>query len=434
MRQFVMSGLNINSGGHLTVGGVSVPELAREYGTPLYILDEQVIRDNCREVIGGLREHYNAPFTVAFASKALCFKELYRILREEGMGADVVSGGELYTAVKGGFDPKGLYFHGNNKSASEIKYALESGVRRIVVDNAEELELLGEIAAQGGYTPDISFRIKPGIDAHTHEFIKTGKIDSKFGLALETGEAAEVIARAAKMKTVRVVGINCHIGSQIFGTEPFALAAKVMLTFMRDLRENLGVPLNELNLGGGFGIKYLPNHEPVTLADMSRMCAESVTAIANELNLPLPELVLEPGRSITAPAGLTVYTIGSVKHIPGVNTYVAVDGGMTDNPRHALYGASYEPIMPERPNAPATQNVIIAGRLCESGDIITRNAPLPDVKTGDLLGIQATGAYNFSMASNYNRVPRPPIVIVYKGKSRIAVRRQTYEDLLVCDQ
>lgn len=431
--QTVMRGLGVNASGHLTIGGASVPELAKEYGTPLYILDEQVIRANCREILGGLRDHYNAPYTVAFASKALCFKQLYKVLREEGMGADVVSGGELYTAVNGGFDPADIFFHGNNKTADELNYALEAGVRRIVVDNAEELELLSMIAEKRGVVPEISFRIKPGIDAHTHEFIQTGKIDSKFGLALETGEAAQVISRAAQLKTVRVVGIHCHIGSQIFGTEPFNLAAKVMLTFMRDLREKLGVPLNELNLGGGFGIQYLPNHDPVALSEMSRICAESVTAAAKELNLPLPSLVLEPGRSITGPAGLTVYTIGSVKKIPDVNTYVAVDGGMTDNPRHALYDASYQTIVPERPNAPAVQKVIIAGRCCESGDVITRNSPLCEVRAGDLLAVQATGAYNYSMSSNYNRLPRPPIVIVNNGEPRVAVRRETYDDLLSCD-
>jgi diaminopimelate decarboxylase len=429
----VMQGLGVNAEGHLTLGGASVPELAKQYGTPLYLLDEQVIRTNCREITGGLREHYNAPFTVAFASKALCFTQLYKLLREEGMGADVVSGGELYTAIKGGFDPADIFFHGNNKSSEELEYALDTSIRRIVVDNAEELELLSTIAARRGVVPEISFRIKPGIDAHTHEFIKTGKIDSKFGLALETGEASAVIARAAQLKTVRVVGIHCHIGSQIFGTEPFNLAAKVMLTFMCDLREKLDVPLNELNLGGGFGIKYLPNHTPVTLADMARNCAESVTAAANELNLPLPELVLEPGRSITGPAGLTVYTVGSVKKIPGINTYVTVDGGMTDNPRHALYGVYYEPIMPERPSAPATQKVVIAGRCCESGDVITRDAAICEVNAGDLLAIQATGAYNYSFASNYNRLPRLPIVMVDNGVPRVVVRRETYDDMLVCD-
>jgi len=432
--QIVMRGLGVNIEGHLTLGGASVPELAKQYGTPLYLLDEQVIRANCREIIGGLRDHYKAPFTVAFASKALCFTELYKLLRDEGMGADVVSGGELYTAIKGDFDPADVFFHGNNKSVTELEYALDTGVRRIVVDNAEELELLSVIAERRGIVPEISFRIKPGIDAHTHEFIKTGKIDSKFGLALETGEAEAVIARAAKLKTVRVVGIHCHIGSQIFGTEPFNLAAKIMLTFMRNLREKLGVPLNELNLGGGFGIQYLPNHTPVTLGDMSRICAESVTAAADELNLPLPSLVLEPGRTITGPAGLTVYTVGSVKKIPEVNTYVAVDGGMTDNPRYALYNAYYEPIVPERPNAPVTQKVIIAGRCCESGDMITRDAPICEVKVGDLLAIQATGAYNYSMASNYNRLPRPPIVMVNNGVPRVVVRRETYDDILACDQ
>ncbi len=425
----VMRGLGIDAAGQLTLGGVNVPALAKEYGTPVYLLDEKVIRANAAELLQGLQEHYPANYTVAFASKALCFTALYPILQQEGLAADVVSGGELYTALKGGFDPKRIYFHGNNKTAAELRYALESGVRRIVVDNVEELVLLGQIAAECAVVPEISFRIKPGIDAHTHDFIATGKIDSKFGVALETGEVHEIMKLAAAMTTVKVVGVHCHIGSQIFDAEPFRLAARVMLTLMADLRRTLGLPLTELNLGGGFGIQYLPSHDPISLREMAAVCAQSVIEVARELEVPLPDLVLEPGRSIVGPAGLTVYTVGSVKKIKDVNTYVAVDGGMTDNPRHALYEASYHLIAPERPNAPVTQSVIIAGRCCESGDVITRNAALCEVAAGDLLAVQATGAYNYSMASHYNRVPNAAVVMVSEGSHRLVVRRETYADV-----
>lgn len=428
--QTVMGGLGTDADGQLTLGGVNVPELAREYGTPLYLLDETVIRQNCREIQAGLQDCYPAPFAVAFASKALCFKALYKLLAEENMSADVVSQGELYTAVQGGFDPGRCYYHGNNKTVQELSYALEVGVRRIVVDNMEELERLGALAAEKGVVPEISFRVKPGIDAHTHEFVATGKIDSKFGLALENGEVHAVMAKAAAMPQVKVVGIHCHIGSQVFEAEPFRLAAKVMMSLIAELRQKFDLPLTELNLGGGFGIQYLASHDPISLRDMARICGESVKAEAQTRGMVLPELVLEPGRSITGPAGMTVYTIGSVKKIPGVNTYVAVDGGMTDNPRYALYGAYYCPVMPRRPHEEATQTVVIAGRCCESGDVITTSAALPEVSAGDLLAIQATGAYNYSMASHYNRMPNAPVVMVGEGKHRLVVRRETCADLL----
>ncbi|GHV34326.1 diaminopimelate decarboxylase [Clostridia bacterium] len=424
----VMKALGIENG-RLTLGGADVCALAEEYGTPLYLLDEGTIRANCRELRAGLSESYAGDFSVTFASKALCFKGLYPILSEEKLCADVVSGGELHTALAGGFNPGDIYFHGNNKSREELEYALRAGVRRIVVDNVTELQTLAKLAAERGVVPEIAVRVKPGIDAHTHDFIQTGKIDSKFGVALETGEVREFAKLAAELKSVKLVGLHCHIGSQIFETEPFKLAASVMLTLSGELLRGFGTEITELNLGGGFGIQYLPAHDPVPLREAARMIGTSVTAAAKELGLPLPSLVIEPGRSVSGSAGLTVYTVGSVKVIPGVNTYVAVDGGMTDNPRYALYGALYQPILPARPEAEPTQRVIIAGRCCESGDIVTP-ADIPPVKAGDLLAIQATGAYNYSMASHYNRLPNPPIVMVRDGEHRLAVRRETYDDVM----
>lgn len=420
--------------GIMHFGGVSVPDLARQYGTPLYIIDEDYIRNACRDFSQTLKKEYMGKSLVAFASKALCFKALYQILNEEGMGTDVVSGGELYTALSAGFPPDRIFFHGNNKTNEEIDYALKSGIRRIVIDNREELAAVSQAAAKLGITADISFRVKPGIDAHTHDFVKTGKIDSKFGVALETGEAFDIIQEAKDSAGVRVKGLHCHIGSQIFDLEPFKLAVRVMMEFMADLNLKLGCDISELNLGGGYGIRYIESHDPPELRTVASEISKTVTSCASDLGLGLPDLVLEPGRSIAAPAGITVYTVGSVKEIPGICNYVSVDGGMTDNPRHALYGAIYDAVLPERMCDRSDTVVTIAGRCCESGDIVSKNVSIPRAKAGDFLAVLSTGAYNYSMASNYNRLPRPPIVMVRGGQHRVVVRRETYEDLIRLDQ
>ncbi len=425
--------LSQNEQGHLTIGGVDVPSLAKEYGTPVYIMDEDHIRATCRKYRKAMQDSYGDNFMVAFASKAFSTKYMYKLLNEENMAVDVVSGGEMYTALKAGFPASRMYFHGNNKTVGEISMALDAGIRRFVVDNNEELENLNRMSAERGVVSDISFRIKPGIDAHTHDFIMTGQIDSKFGVALENGEAMEIVEKAIALKNVNLVGVHCHIGSQIFENNPFKQAARVMLGFIRDVKEKFRYEIEELNLGGGFGIKYTEDNDPEPIEATVKNFTDEVKSAAREFGLKLPFLVIEPGRSIVAPSGITVYTVGSVKEIKDVRTYVSVDGGMTDNPRYALYQAEYTAVLPERIDAEATETVTIAGRCCESGDIIGKDMKLPKVSAGDLLAILATGAYNYSMASNYNRVPRPPVVMVSGGKSKLIVKRESYEDLIKND-
>lgn len=417
----------------LYIGGCAVSELAKEYGTPLYIMDEGEIEKNCTRYVDALKKYYGENSIACYASKAFSALQIYRLVQKAGMGVDVVSGGELYTAIKAGFPTEKIFFHGNNKTPDEIRFALRFGVGRIVVDNRDELCLLNAIAGEEGKRPEISFRIKPGIDAHTHDFIATGKIDSKFGIALETGEAKEVICYACGLKNVKVVGIHCHIGSQIFEAEPFRHAACVMMAFAADIKKACGFELSEINLGGGIGIKYLKSNDPLSIEEYIRTAAEAVKKAAIEYGISEPRIVMEPGRSIVAPAGITVYTIGSVKEIPNVRNYASVDGGMTDNPRYALYEAQYEAVLPDNPLEKGEKVYTIAGRCCESGDLLIRDIKLPELKAGMLLAVLATGAYNYSMASNYNRVPRPPVVFVKDGKSRVIVKRESYDDLVQND-
>ncbi|MEE1013986.1 MAG: diaminopimelate decarboxylase [Clostridia bacterium] len=431
--QFVMDCLQVNDSGNLAIGGCDLTKIAEEFGTPTYVMDENQIRENCRVYRRSVEEYYEGNGLVLYASKALSCKAMYRIVKEEGMGVDVVSGGELYTALKAGFPAEKIYFHGNNKTKEELALALDNGVGRIVVDNRFELDTLNAMAKERNQVTEIMFRIKPGIDAHTHSFVQTGQIDSKFGVALETGEAEEIVRHAVSLSNVKVVGFHCHIGSQIFELEPFKLAAKVMLEFIAKVKADLGLEIAELNLGGGFGIKYVPSDNPINYGEYMKAVSGTVHETCRNLGIKLPFIVMEPGRSIVASAGLTLYTVGAVKEIPNIRTYVSVDGGMADNPRHIMYGSEYEAVLPQKPEAEAEMTVTIAGKCCESGDVLVRDAKLPKIEAGDLLAVLATGAYNYSMASNYNRIPRPPIVMVKDGKASLAVRRETYEDLLTCD-
>lgn len=430
---FVMSSLSVGDNGNLAIGGVDVAEIAKEYGTPAYIMDENQIRSNCRVYNKAMEEYYGGNGIVLYASKALACKYIYRVMKEENMGIDVVSGGELYTALKSDFPPEKIYFHGNNKTDDELKMALESGVGRIVVDNVFELETLNKMAGEMGVAADIMFRIKPGIDAHTHSFIRTGQIDSKFGVALETGEAEEIIKTASEMPSVNVVGVHCHIGSQIFDLAPFELAAEKMMNFIGDMRDKYNISLRELNLGGGYGIKYTEQDTPIDYDKYIQAVSKVVRGISEKREIPLPYIVMEPGRSITAETGLTVYKVGAVKEIPDIRTYVSVDGGMGDNPRYILYESEYEAVRVHEPLAEKTLTATIAGKCCESGDILIKDAKLPEVKAGDLIAVLATGAYNYSMASNYNRIPRLPIVMVKDGETRLAVKRESYDDLIMND-
>ena len=427
---FVSDCLNVNEKNHLTIGGADTLELAKKFGTPVIVYDENEIRKNCRAFVSSIEDNYGGNGLVLYASKAFSCKEMYRLVNSENMGVDVVSGGELYTALSTGFPAEKIYFHGNNKKYDEIEYAVDSGVGRIVVDNLTELETLNKIACEKGKKVGIMFRIKPGIDAHTHNFIRTGQIDSKFGLALETGEAMQGVKEALKMEHIELKGLHCHIGSQIFDIDPFELAAQVMLKFMKDIKDETGVVLSELNLGGGFGIKYLVDDKPQPYTEYMRRVAKTVKASAEEYGLPVPFILIEPGRSVVGAAAVTLYTVGAVKHIPDVRTYVSIDGGMGDNPRYILYQSSYEVVCANKMNEEKTLTATVAGKCCESGDLIQENVKLPQVEPGDTLAVLSTGAYNYSMASNYNRIPRPPAVMVKDGEARLIIKGESYEDLV----
>lgn len=425
--------LSINSENHLVIGQHDTVELAKKFGTPLYVLDEDLMRDNCRAYKNAIDTYYDGHGLVLFASKALCTMYTGRLVAEEGLGADVVSGGELYTLYKAGFPMEKVFFHGNNKTPDEIELALNCGVGHIVVDNKYELELLNRIANEKNVNQRILFRIKPGIDAHTHDFVKTGQIDSKFGVALENGEAYEIHKLALSMSNIQIDGVHCHIGSQIFDVEPFCEAAKVMIGFIADLYDKLGIKVKILNLGGGFGIKYTATDDPIAPSEYIHKVTNVVKELAQEKGIDLPFLVFEPGRSIVASAGITLYTVGCVKEIENVRTYVSIDGGMCDNPRYILYGSKYTAVLANNASAEPVAPVTIAGKCCESGDLIQEHIMMPEIRVGDTLAVLATGAYNYSMSSNYNRIPRPPIVAVSGNEAKIIVKRETYDDLIKND-
>lgn len=427
---FVSENLTVNEKNHLVIGKNDTVELAQKFGTPLYVLDEELIRKNCRTYKNAIDKYYDGKGLVLYANKAFCSLYTCRIVEEEGLGSDVVSGGELYTAVKAGFPMEKIYFHGNNKTEEELRLAIEHQVGHIIVDNIYELELLNQIAAEYGRVQNIMFRIKPGIDAHTHSFIRTGQIDSKFGVALENGEAFEITQKAMEMKNVRVNGVHCHIGSQIFDIDPFCAAAEVMMNFVGDLKDRLGLEIEELNLGGGFGIRYTEQDDPVPYDEYIRSVSEVVKTTAKKRGIKLPLIIMEPGRSIVAPAGITLYTVGGEKDIKGIRKYISVDGGMCDNPRYILYQSEYEAVVANRANAPKTEKVTIAGKCCESGDVLMENVMMPEIQVGDTLAVLATGAYNYSMASNYNRIAKPAVVAVSDGEAKVVVKRETYEDLI----
>ncbi len=427
---FVSENLGVNEKGHLTVGGIDTVELAAQYGTPLYVMDEQMVRKNLRRFHESMQKYYNGRGYVHYASKAFCCKEICRIVASEGDGLDAVSIGELYTAVSADFPMEKVGFHGNNKTDEELRYALENGVGHIIVDNLPELRRLEALAEKMGKTPHIMFRIKPGIDAHTHKAVLTGQIDSKFGFALETGEAFEAVKEAVACKFVKLVGLHCHIGSQIFDIDPFEAAAGVMLDFIAKIKNELGYEVKGLNLGGGFGIKYLNEHDPAPFEEYLRRVSAVVEKKCAELGIAQPEMYIEPGRSIAAPAGITLYTVGARKEIPGIRTYISVDGGMPDNPRYILYQSEYEAVVANKAGEERTEKVTIAGKCCESGDLIGENMPLQHADSGDILAVLATGAYNYSMSSNYNRIPKPAVVFINNGESRVAVKRETPEDII----
>ena len=425
--------LQINAQGHLTIGGCDAVELAREYGTPLYVLDETGVRAACRSYRDSIDRFYGGRGMVCYASKAFCCKEICRIMHDEGMGLDVVSEGELYTALSAGFPAEKICFHGNNKTDSELLYALRENVGLMIVDNDYELERLNRFAGEMGKRPNIAFRIKPGVDAHTHDFVRTGQIDSKFGVALENGEALAIIKKALAMQHLRLKGVHCHIGSQIFELEPFELAAQRMVELMAQVRDETGFVIEELDLGGGFGIRYTDQDAALRYDSYMEKVSVVVKDTCERLHFPQPFMMLEPGRSIVGPYGVTLYTVGAIKEIPGVRIYAAVDGGMTDNPRYALYQSEYEALAANKAADPKTMTVTLAGKCCESGDLLGEGMPVQQLESGDIVAVLSTGAYNYSMASNYNRLCRPAVVLVREGASRLIVRRETMEDLIRCD-
>lgn len=427
---FVNDCLNINENGHLTIGGCDTVELAKQYGTPLYVLDENTIRNTIRSYVNSFKEYYNGNGMPLYASKALSCKELCRIANEENIGLDVVSGGEIYTALQAGFPMEKVHFHGNNKTPDEIRFAIKSKVGKFVVDNLYELELLNQIAAEMGVVANISFRIKPGVDAHTHNFIRTGQIDSKFGFALETGEAYNAVKEAVKLENVCLKELHCHIGSQIFDIEPFVTAAEIMMDFIGKIKSELNVVISELNLGGGFGIMYISSDEPVPYQNYMEKVSVAVKAKSEQYGLPVPYIYIEPGRSVVGEAGITLYTVGGKKEIPNARTYVSVDGGMTDNIRYALYQSDYTVVNAGKASVEPNEVVTVAGKCCESGDLVQEHTKVACVEVGDTLAVLSTGAYNYSMSSNYNRISRPAMVMVKDGKSRIIVKRESYEDIV----
>lgn len=422
--------LQINSQGHLTIGGCDTVQLAEQFGTPLYVMDENQIRRNCRSYQSSFEKHYKGKGMTVYASKAFNCKAICRIIEEEGLGLDVASGGELYTAIQAGFPAARIHFHGNNKTEQEIRLALEYEIGHFIADNLTELQTIDRLASEAGKVAHVSLRIKPGIDAHTHSFIQTGQIDSKFGFALETGEAMEAVKSALKYKNIDLKGVHCHIGSQIFESSPFVLAAEVMLQFIADIKKETGIEIEELNLGGGFGIHYAEEDAPLPYDQYMELVSTAVFHKCDELGLKVPFIFIEPGRSMVGETGITLYQVGGIKKIPDVRTYVSINGGMTDNPRYILYQAKYTALIANKANQPAETKVTIAGKCCESGDLIQENTLIQKPEVGDILAVLSTGAYNYSMASNYNRNPRPAVVMVKDGEPRVVVRRESYEDLI----
>ena len=429
------SNIGINESGHLTFAGEDTVRLAAHYKTPLYLMDEDRIRENCRIYKTAMERAFGAGSYPLYASKAASFKRMYTIMQEEKMAIDVVSAGEIATAKRAGFSMERAFFHGNNKTDADISYAMAANVGYFVADHKEELEIISREAKSRGIRQKVLLRLTPGIDPHTYEAVATGKVDSKFGVAIETGQAEHFVQHALNLPNLRLMGYHCHVGSQVFDEDGsvYHNAAKIMMTFAAEMKKKYGAGLQVLDLGGGYGVRYTDADPQVNIPENIEQLAGTIKALCEELSLPMPAVLLEPGRSIVADAGMTLYTAGSTKSIPGFKNYVPVDGGMTDNPRYALYGSKYTVYLANRANEEANFRCDVVGRCCESGDIIQPNVLLPEPKRGDFIAVCTTGAYNYSMASNYNRIPRPPVVMLSGGKPTLAVRRETVDDLTALD-
>jgi diaminopimelate decarboxylase len=432
MAMYFYGTTSVNNKGHLEIGGVDAVELANNYGTPLYVYDVALIRERAR---GFKRtfEKENVNAQVAYASKAFSTIAMVQLAEEEGLSLDVVSGGELYTAIKAGFPAERIHFHGNNKSQDELEMALEHRIGCIVVDNFYELDLLKNICAEKNKNIKILLRVTPGIEAHTHDYILTGQEDSKFGFDLQNGQAQTALQNALGDQNIEVLGLHCHIGSQIFDPTGFLLATQKIFEKLNAWKQEFSFEAKVLNLGGGFGIRYTKEDEPIEPSQYVEAIISEVKKWVDHFSMKLPEIWIEPGRSLVGDAGITLYRVGSSKDVPGVRKYLAVDGGMSDNIRPALYQAKYEAVLANKPLSTVKETVSIAGKCCESGDMLIWDLPLPETGQEDILAVFCTGAYGYSMANNYNRLPRPAVVFVENGEARLVVKRETYEDLIRLD-
>src|SRR5699024_6328605 len=418
----------VNDQGHLLIGGIDTISLARKYGTPLFVYDVERIRSNCRAFVDTFKEH-DVKAQVAYASKEFSSIAMLQVIRQEGLSIDVVSEGELYTALQAKFPADKIHLHGNNKSIAELEMAIEYNIGCIVIDNFHDIDLLERLLRKQDKTMDVLIRVTPGIESNTHQYIMTGNEDSKFGFNLANGQAEEAFRRLHKHEHIHFKGLHCHIGSQIFETEGFVIAAEMLFDELKRWKDDYNFFPEVLNLGGGFGIQYTKEDKPLPYKEYVERLIEVVEKHVEEMKVDFPEIWIEPGRSIAGNAGLTLYSIGSTKEIPGIRTYVSVDGGMTDNLRPALYEAKYEGVLAHQANARPTNNVSIAGKCCESGDMLMWDLPLPEYSTGDILAVFSTGAYGYSMANHYNRFPKPAVVFVENGEDTLVVKRETYEDM-----
>lgn len=422
----------INERGHLVFDGCDVVELAKEYGTPLYVISESEIRRRCMRIRECFTSKY--PDTLAlYASKAMSNVALYNIINEEGMGIDVVSGGELYTAIKADFPMNKIYFHGNNKTLSEIKLGIDNNIGCFVIDNEYELGLIQKLASESGKRVKALLRITPGVSGHTHEYISTGQIDSKFGFPIQDDVALNAVKKVLECPNIHFAGVHCHIGSQIYKIEAYRETVKIMTSLMQQIKLQLNIEIEELNMGGGFGVFDNEGDKAVDIVGFVDAIMSSIEEQCSIKNIKRPKILIEPGRWVVSEAGITLYTIGAIKEIKGIRKYASVDGGMADNPRHALYKAVYRAVVANKAKEQKTDIVTVAGKCCESGDILIRNLKTPVLEAGDILTVFGTGAYNYSMASNYNRLTKPALVMVNNGESKVIVRRETFEDLLKCE-
>ncbi|HZK00676.1 MAG TPA: diaminopimelate decarboxylase [Tissierellaceae bacterium] len=426
----ICDNLSTNEKGHLVFAGVDTIDMAKKYGTPLYLMDEDRIRYNCNLYKNAMREYFGENSLLLYASKVASFKGIYQIVKDKGIGIDVVSSGEIYTALKAGLTLENAYFHSNNKTDEDIEYAMDNGIGYFVVDNVEELYVIEQEAKKRNIKQGILLRITPGIDPDTLEAISTGKVDSKFGSAIETGQAESIVKYALNLSHIELFGFHYHIGSQVFDADVYIQSTDIMMDFIKDMKDKFGYQTLELDIGGGFGVRYREEDPILDIANEIRRIGKFIHNKAKELSISVPKILMEPGRSIVGDAGLTLYTVGTIKTIPGYKNYVSVDGGMSDNPRFALYGSPYTVYIANKMNNEKTFVADLVGRLCESGDIIQKDVSLAETQRYDIVAVLTTGAYNYSMASNYNRLTRPPIVMLKDGLDRVVVKRESLEDLI----